>query len=223
MPKLVSESKEMMQALGLEWEPVAVRLQSTPDERGDSSRKIRICQAFDAVRRENVILNFSKENCICPGARHFTGLETMPLEKVAGVWTNVHKAYESVEKALESIRKQPQPVKMGEYVVLSPLSKMEKKPDMVSVFVNPAQADRLLGLISYRGAEPFSYYPVSNVCSIITNTLAKGRPEINFVAGHGRGFADWSQGEMMVGLPFHLYLEACRNIPSSGFGTALKK
>ncbi len=216
-------SAELMKALELEWEPIAVRHQNYPESGGDSSRKIRVCEAFDVVRREGATINFSKESCICPGGRHFTGLEIMPLDRIAAVWKNAHKAYESMESALDSIRKQPQPVRMGNYVVIAPLSKMEKRPDMVSVFGNPLQADRLLGLLSYKGAEPFTFYPVSNVCSVITNTMAKGKPEINFVSRHGRGFGNWSPGELIIGLPFHDFCEAVRNLPTSGFGSGLSR
>jgi len=39
------------------------------------------------------------------------------------------------------------------------LEKFRTNPDIVFLFVNPAQADRMLGLISFNGAEPFMYYP----------------------------------------------------------------
>ncbi len=208
-----------MKGLGLEWEPVAVRYQSAPEAEGEVSRRIRVCEALDVVRREGVTINLSKENCTCPGGRHYTGLEIMSLDRIAAIWKDTHLAYDSVEKALDSVRKQPQPVKMGNWVVMAPLSKVRKRPDMVSVFANPLQADRLLAILSYKGAEPFTFYPVNSVCSIITNTLAKGRPEINLISHHGQGVGNWSPGELMIGLPFHHLYEAVKNLPHSGFGS----
>jgi uncharacterized protein (DUF169 family) len=220
MSKFEEQAIKTVGTLGLRWEPMAIRFSDRGDPRGDSTRRIRVCEAFDAVRRENVVLNFSKDNCICPGARHYTGLEPLPPEIVANVWTKTHKAFESVNTALASIRKQPQPVKRGDFVILSPLRKAESDPNLVALFLNPEQADRLLGLVSFKGAEPFEYYPVSNICSAISNTLAKGRSEINFLAAHSRRLAKWSPNELMVSMPFRDFETALDNVPLSGYGSA---
>lgn len=58
--------------------------------------------------------------------------------------------------------------------------------------MNAALADRVLELASFRGAEPFMYYSVSNICSTVTNTLAKERPEINFASVFERRTHEWS-------------------------------
>ena len=104
MAKYEEQSEVLKQTLGLEWTPVAVSVSNSADERGDSSRKLLVCQAFDAVRREKTIINFSLENCICPVGKHFTGLEILPLETVAAVWTKRHRAYGSMEVALASVK-----------------------------------------------------------------------------------------------------------------------
>jgi len=220
MSKFEEEAEKIVRTLGLEWEPVAVKFSDSADERG-SARKLRVCEAFDVVRREKVIVNFAKENCVCAGGRYYTGLEVLPLETIASVWIKAHKAYESMEVAVASMRMQPQPAKRGNWLVLSPLKKVERDPDMVLLFANPEQADRILGLVSFKGAEPFTYYPVSNACSAITNALAKGRPEISFMAGHSRRLVRWSPNELMIALPFRDFEAAVNSISSSGSGTAL--
>lgn len=220
MQKIREDTEKIVKALGLEWEPIAVKFSDHADERGES-RKIKVCEAMNAVRRENVILNFSKENCVCPGGGYYTGLKDLPIEAVAGVWTNTHKAYESIDVALASLRKQPRPAKRGDFLVLGPLSKVKTELDLVLFFANAEQADRVLGLVSFRGAEPFVYYPVSNTCSVITNSLAKGGPEIGFMAGHSRKAVGWAPSELIIALPFKQFETAVDNIPKSGFGTAL--
>jgi uncharacterized protein (DUF169 family) len=219
LSQLERNVEAVVETLGLEWEPIAVTFSDSPDERG-VSRKLRVCKAFDVVRRENIIINFSKETCVCPGGRHFAGLELLPLKAVAGVWTKTHKAYKSIDVAVTSIKKQPQPVKRGEYLILSPLKMVENDPDIVLLFANAEQTDRILGLVSFNGAEPFTYYPISNACSVITNTLAKGRPEISFMSWHSRPAADWSPNELIIALPFRDFKIAVNNIHNSGFGKA---
>jgi len=219
MSKLKEDSKQIVKVLGLQWAPIAAKFTDSADERGDSARKMRVCEVFDVVRRENVVINLSKENCTCGGGLHFIGLSSMPLEKLGAILVE-HGAYESADVAMASVKKQPQPVKRGNVLVLGPLDKFEGEPDLVILFVNPAQADRVLGLASFKGAEPFMYYPVSNICSTITNTLAKGRPEINFVSTFERRRHEWSPNELIIALSLKDFKIAVESLPYSGYGTA---
>jgi uncharacterized protein (DUF169 family) len=200
--KFELEAKKLVEVLGLKWAPIAGRFSNSGEEFGDSKKKLSICEAFDVVRHENIVLNISKENCACPGGRHFTGLEFMPLDIIATVLTKKgHTVYESKEAAAASISRQPQPVNRGEFFTIGPLRKFKADPDIVFLFVNPYQADRILGLASFKGAEPFTYCPASSICSTITNVLAKGRPEINLISAFERRGGKWSPDELMIALP----------------------
>jgi uncharacterized protein (DUF169 family) len=149
-----------------------------------------------------------------------TGLEIVPVETLAPALTTAkHRVYESTEAALASIRKQPQPVKRGD-LTLGQLEKFETDPDLVFLFVNPAQADRILGLASFKGAEPFMYYPASSICSTITNVLAKGKPELNLISTFERKTGRWSPNELILAMPLKNFEEAVENIPKSGYGTS---
>lgn len=219
MSKFREEVQRVVEVLGLEYGPIAGKFSDSADERGDSARKLRVCEAFDVVRREGVVVNLSRENCTCAGGLHFLGLDSMPLEKLGEILAG-HKAYGSVDAALASVRKQPQPLRRGNVFVLGPLDKFEDDPDVVIFFVNAAQADRILGLASFKGAEPFMYYPVSNICSTVTNVLAKGRPEINLVSTFERRVRKWSPNEFIVTLPLKDFETAVESISHSGYGTA---
>jgi len=118
MSKFEEEVKKLVKVLNLKWTPIAGKFSDSPSESGDRERKLKICEAFDVVRRENVMINFFKENCVCPGGRHFTGLEFLPLEAIASVLASKgHKVYESMNVAMNSVRKQPQPVSRGSFFV----------------------------------------------------------------------------------------------------------
>ena len=219
-----AEAKKTIETLGLTWTPIAAKFSAHAEGMGDSARKLSVCQALDMIKHENVVLTLSKENCSCFGGRHFTGLEIVPIENIAKVLTREkHKIYESMEVALSSISKQPQPVKRGDFLTLGPLEKFEADPDLVFLFVNPAQADRMLGLASFKGAEPFMYYPTSNICSTITNVLAKGKPEINLISAFERTTGKWSQNELILAMPLKNFETALENIPNSAYGTTENK
>jgi uncharacterized protein (DUF169 family) len=68
MSRFEEEARRMVEVLSLKWGPIAGKFSVNADEIGDSTRKLSICEAFDAVRRENLLLNLSKRNCVCPGA-----------------------------------------------------------------------------------------------------------------------------------------------------------
>jgi len=224
MSKFEEEAKKMVALLGLKWAPIAGKFSPDAKETGDSSKKLSICKALDLVKRENLVLEISKENCTCFGGRHFTGLEIVPLETLApAVITKKHRVYESMDVALVSISKQPQPVNRGDFFTLGPLEKFETEPDLVFLFVNPAQADQMLGLVSFKGAEPFMYYPASSICSTITNVLAKGRPEINLISMFERRAGKWSPNELILAMPLKDFEAAVENIPNSGYGTSKNK
>jgi uncharacterized protein (DUF169 family) len=218
--KFEGEAKKTVETLRLEWTPIAGKFSAHAKETGDSSQKLAICEALDLVKRENLVLTLSKVNCSCFGGRHFTGLEIVPIETIApALASDKHRVYESTEAALASIRKQPKPVKRGDFFTLGPLEKFKTDPDLVLLFVNPAQADRMLGLISFKGAEPFTYYPASSICQTITNVLAKNKPQINLIAAFDRKASKWSPNELILAVPFKDFEEAVENIPKSGYGT----
>jgi uncharacterized protein (DUF169 family) len=127
-------------------------------------------------------------------------------------------AYESRKVAEDSIGKQPQPTYRGKFLVVGPLQKFETDPDVVLFFVNPKQADRILGLASYKGAEPFIYYPVATTCSTITYALAKGKPNVNFISVFERQRGEWSPNELILTLPFKEFIVAVKSITGSRFG-----
>ena len=143
----------------------------------------------------------------------------MSLEDEASVWVKLHRAYESLDVATASLMKQPQPVKRGDFVVLSPLSWVKTEPDLVLVFVNAEQADRIMGLVHFKVAEPFEYYPIGNICSCMKNVLSNGRPRINFLTVSARKWANYSPNVFIIVLPFRDFQAAVKNIPVSGFGT----
>jgi len=216
-----AEVKKTVETLGLKWTPIGGKFSAHPEEAGDSAIKLSVCEALDLVKRKNLVITLSKENCTCGGGRHFTGLEIVPIETLApAVATKRHRVYESADVALASIRNQPQPVKRGDFFTLGPLDKFETDPDLIFLFVNPAQADRMLGLASFRGAEPFMYYPASSICSTVTNVLAKGKPELNLIAAFERRAGRWSPNELILAMPLKNFEAAVENIPNSGYGTS---
>ena len=62
MLKFEKQVQSMVQALELQGTPVGAKFSRVPHGKG-VDRQLRICEAINAVRRENVTVNLSKENC----------------------------------------------------------------------------------------------------------------------------------------------------------------
>jgi uncharacterized protein (DUF169 family) len=208
--------EKMVQTLELQNVPIGVRFSETQDRRG-VERQLRICEALDVVKRENVVINLSKEKCTCRGGSYIAGWQALTLKEFAALLLAAN-IYESKKVAEASVSKQLKPEYRGRFLILGPLSKFETDPDMVLFFVNPAQADRILGLACFEGAEPFLHYPASTVCSTISNTLAKGKPDVNLISTFERTRHKWSPDKLIVTLPFKDFMIAVRSVDYSGYG-----
>ena len=216
MSRFDESVKKIVQTLELQNVPIGVRFSENPDRQG-VERQLRICEALDVVKRENVVINLSKENCICRGGSYIAGWQVLTSEEFASLLLEA-SIYESKKVAEASVSKQPRSEYRGQFLILGPLSKFETDPDMVLFFVNPAQADRILGLTCFEGAEPFTYYPASTVCSTINNTLAKGKPDVNLISTFERMRHKWSPDQLIVTLPFKDFMAAVRSVDYSGYG-----
>lgn len=207
---------KIVETLELKNVPIGVRFSETPDRQG-VERQLRICEALDVVKRENVVINLSKENCACRGGSYIAGWQGLTLEGFADLLLGAD-IYVSKKVAEASVKKLPKPERRGRFLVFGPLNKFETDPDLVLFFVNPAQADRILGLACFEGAEPFMHYPASTVCSTISNTLAKGKPDVNLISGFERARHKWSPDKLIVTLPFKDFVIAVRSVDYSGYG-----
>jgi uncharacterized protein (DUF169 family) len=209
--------RRMVQILELDSVPIGAKFSETPYARG-ISRKLRICEALDVVRRRKALVTLSKENCACRGGCHIAGWQTLSIEELSNLFLEAG-VYASKGVAEASIRKQLKPVYRGRFLILGPLDKFEGDPDVVLFFVNPSQAERILGLVCFEGAEPFMHYPANSVCSTISNTLAKKKPDINLISIFERTRHKWSPNKLMVTLPFMDFMTAVKSLDRSGYGT----
>ena len=94
-----------------------------------------------------------------------------------------------------------------------------------SVFLDASRSDlrlvvegRILGLACFKGAEPFMHYSAGTVCSTISNTLAKGKPDVNLISTFERARHKWSSDKLIVTLPFKDFMTAMRSVDYSGYG-----
>jgi uncharacterized protein (DUF169 family) len=216
MSKLKNQVEKIVQTLKLQIIPIGAKFSDTPDGKG-VDQKSRICEALRGIRQRKVKVNLSEENCTCRVGRYIAGWEPLSPEELPSIFLD-SGAYESKEVAEASVIRLPRPTRRGSFLILGPLDKFGTNPDVVLFFVNPEQADRILGLVSYKGAQPIVHYPITTTCSTITYPLAEGKPDINFISVFERQRGEWSPNELVVALPFSEFQTVVENIPHSRFG-----
>ena len=216
MSRFEGHAERLVQTLRLKSMPIGAKFSDTPDERG-IGKQMRICEALDSVKRKEVLVNLSDENCACRGGRHIAGWQALSIEELAAIFMEAG-VYRSRKIAEASVSKQPKPVYRGKFLILGPLVKFKVNPDLILFFVNPAQAERILGLTCFDGIKQFMHYPVSSVCAAISNTLAKKKPDINLISMFERRRHKWPSSDLIVTLPFKDFLTAAKNIDHSGYG-----
>lgn len=223
MSKYEQQAQILKQTLGLERSPIGVIYSDEPDSRGSLDTQPCVGKALEKVVLKGSIINLSKDNCICPGGKHYLGLEAVPPPMLAMIWTKYHKAFESQEVAEKQVKKYPQPpTGKAKFVIIEPLEKVTSDPDGVLVLCNPEQADRVTGLIAYPGYEPMIYYPVSNVCFNVAVPVVTGKTHVSFVSRHSREIYHIKvpHSELFISAPYKDFENAVQNIPNSGYGTA---
>ena len=76
MARFNESVEKIVQTLELQNVPIGVRFSETLDRQG-VERQLRICEALDVVKRENVVINLSKENCTCRGGSYIVGWQAL--------------------------------------------------------------------------------------------------------------------------------------------------
>ena len=223
MSKYEKQAENLRQTLGLEWSPIAVTYSDDPDSRGSMDKQPSVCKALEKVLLKNTIVNLSRDNCLCPGGKHYLGLEVVPPQILSMIWAKYHKAFESREMAEEQLNNYPKPpTQKANFVILSPVGKVTSDPDAVIIFCNPEQADRVTGLIAYSGYEPMLFYPVNNVCFYLAIPVVTGKTHLSFLSRHVREIYHLKvpSSELFICAPYKDFEKAVQNIPHSGYGTA---
>ena len=107
MSKFDESVEKIVRTLELQNMPIGVKFSEIPDRQG-VGRQLRICEALDVVKRENVVINLSKENCVCRGGSHIAGWQALTLEEFADLFLAAN-VYVSKKVAEASVSKQLKP------------------------------------------------------------------------------------------------------------------
>lgn len=191
--------------------PVAIRLakgQELPEKTKQPSvffgHRMALCQGFSFARKYGWSMAFRIEDIACgPALSYFGFIEKPEFENEGGiVYPMYAKTLEAGKRSEDIIDKLP--VGQIDTVVIEPLNRVKKQPDVVMIYCNAAQIARLVqGALYCEGGGVETVVAGRCACSpeIITPFI---RQTYNVIVPDGgeRMFALTSDDELVFSVPF---------------------
>lgn len=219
-------AKQLKEVLSLEGSPVGIAFSDSPSSNGKGS-KIMPCAAFYQAARKGATFNVSVETSTCPGGTTSLGLAAPSPERAIAVkkFLIEGEKFSSCNASFFRSRVLSQgqpPLGVSKYVVIGPLEEFKLKPDLVLFLCNPAQASRLVTLLTFETGISLQAQLSGSTCSgSIAFPLSTGRINVTFIDNSSRhlvkGFKD---SDLIFSAPYFYVRSIVESIPLSTAGTA---
>lgn len=179
------------------------------------------------IKKEATFFDGKKYPQLCSGAGFFLKYLSISKEEAKKVYVEDEQVFENGNVCDDYLKSLPQmPGELVDKVItIKPLT-LGDKPKVVILVVNPAQANRIIGLLNYSKYEKIDIHPNQPTCLSIFAPLATGLPHINFIDYYDRYFQGkvdniyiWAENEMIVSLTLRQFLEILNNFPKSSQGS----
>jgi uncharacterized protein (DUF169 family) len=209
MTVCAEESKKLVAALGLRYEPVAIAFikkgGALPQGYAIPDTPIRHCQAIMRARKgESLVVHSDKQ--ACPVGASSLGLSPAPEKVRSGEFHYNMGMYGTQEAARETIERRPA-LEVGsvEAIAVAPRSKATLKPDVVVITGTPEQVFWLLpaaSTFSIGGRVTVEMAAVQASCADSTVLpYLTGQVNISLGCFGCRKTTDIAPEEMLVGIP----------------------
>ncbi|MDK2982104.1 MAG: hypothetical protein PWQ55_2451 [Chloroflexota bacterium] len=209
-PQEISES--IIKILHLETQPVAVKMYEHMADlpRHTQNIKQNFCQLVSIARYQGRGNSGTAESMICAFGAACLGLietpEVISSGKAGlGIYTGNPQAAETF---MSNVFKIGDSGKKYEAVMVKPLAEVtpEDEPDAVIIYVNPAQAMRLIHASSYDTGEKITADTVAEgaMCSCTAFAIANEKPMVGFPCAGDRIFGGTQNHELVYTAPYSL-------------------
>jgi uncharacterized protein (DUF169 family) len=217
-------SEELKGVLKIKGSSIAVTYSMNP-ARDFQKGKCRACDAL-VLARDGEVINLTKENTNCRGASWHLGLEPRPIGEE---YKNVQKFLVEGEKfcssitvfhRLETLGTHP-PLGLAENVIIGPLEKSERRPDLALFICNAEQACRLITLATYFDGVPPKLEALGATChTAIAYSVVSGQINASFIDFTSRKIQGFGKDELIITIPYEKMDNLIKAIPLCSAGTA---
>ena len=182
-----------------------------------AGRPAMACQAIDFASRGQLV-EVRASNSPCFGGRYHLGLEAAPAWRSSFVVLE-EKLFGSERAAVAGGKKVCTEVAGNRAVLLGPLGSCAEDPKLVTVVCLAEQAMRITGLVAYsRGASDLRTRFASACHMAIEAPLVTNDICLSLIDTTSRRYCQFRPEELILALPYALFLEAVENIDASVCG-----
>lgn len=213
--------KEVLQ---LEGSPVAITFSMEPPAEA-SARKCRVCNAF-LLARDGETVDLTSESSACPGGTWFLGLGEGPTGERARAHKdfliNGEKLFCSLAVYYRIMNTTSEvPTGLADHVIICPLEKAEKRPDLVLFICNAEQGCRLVTLDLYCTGVAQNIRMVGATCyQAVTYPLTTGELNVSLMDYTSRRIRGFKSSDLLVTVPYHRMHGIIQSIEGCTAGTA---
>ncbi len=189
--------------------------------------KDTVCTALArALKSKKCVFIDRKFGQLCPGGNHFLNITKYSKKEICNIYVKDEKIFNDNMVCLSFLEKIPNCLEQEKrYILFSPLEKEIKKPDIIILLLNPAQAGRILGLSVFKKMNCPSIIPAAPTCLSIYVPLVSNQIHLNFIDYYDRYYQGkqnskliWDDEEMLISLPFLTFTDIIKSIPVSAHG-----
>ncbi|WP_213996889.1 MULTISPECIES: DUF169 domain-containing protein [Tepidanaerobacter] len=204
-------SNKLQEILRLDTDPVAITMYKDKEKlpRKPLDYKINLCQLVSTARYQGRPSSGVPEMMVCAMGAACVGLIKTPEAISSGkAAVGPYCANEEAgKKFMENTFKLGDKGKQYEGIYVEPLSRAKEEPDVVVVYVNPAQVMRLVHACAYDNGEKVAADTVCEaaLCSSIGFALANNKPTIGFPCAGDRIFGGTQNQELVFVAPYSLF------------------
>ncbi|MEF3255888.1 MAG: DUF169 domain-containing protein [Deferribacterales bacterium] len=190
--------------------PVAVRVildDINPPKVKVANKNMSICQQISYSRYYGWSTLSSKENSYCVLGASCCGLINVP-ERIVNVEVNCNIYQKDIEAAKKMQAMMPRIQKSIKYILTYPITRPVEnyKPDLIVMYVNSAQAMRLIQAFLYKDGGEFIFKTSGDagVCSRgVAQVYNTGKPTVEIPCIGDRRFAMAQDHEIIVSFPYN--------------------
>lgn len=223
MEEYVKNVKIVVEALGIEKEPVGVKYTDEDSGVEPEAGNYTVCGAILKASEGKVIL-LSDDCCACHGGKRHIGLTqagAVPWEMLVEgekLWFDIKTAIRSGAE-VEKIARPP--VGLSKKVFLYPVRRGLFQPDLVLMLVNAEQASRLITLNQFWDGKTASMEMKGPLCwSMITYPLVSGNFNLSVGDISARRMERWDPEIMVASIPWECLRRIAEAVDLSTAGRA---
>ncbi|MDD2202525.1 MAG: DUF169 domain-containing protein [Firmicutes bacterium] len=204
---------ELDRILRLDTKPVGIKLYKSQDDlpRKPFNFKLNLCQLVAMARYQGKTNTGTPDKMICAMGAACVGLIDTPEAIASGkAAVGAYVKDQTAGKAfMDNTFKIGDTGKKYDGILAGALESMEEDPDVVVMYVNPAQAMRLIHACTYDTGEKITADTVAEaaLCSCIGYAVANDKPVVGFPCAGDRIFGGTQTHEVVFVAPYALVKE----------------